>query len=606
MSRPLFHVDVATTALPQDIAQPPGGIQTMGFPAHSKFAHEWANWLFNFNGNWNRELDQSCTRSVDFLSVAMPQRMANSGSGFTLPLNAGLTGLAATGGAVYVIFGRRVSITASELNAKYTTGFDLPVNTVVYAHLREETNFGGSSVGEVLISANANEAGYQRIWGGQTNATDLVSQVPMAAPAFYWVQPIHLAAQLEIDDPNDETALLVTGNGATDAVITATSNGGAPAFEAFPTTLNGVGYTCTLGVTAFTGFKSNMIAAPSGAIGFHVVGDAATTGPGIRVDYASTDVAAPAFVIAATGSGPAANISSTAVSTLLVTGGTGQSVSTFGSGSGAGLRSLSGLTSGANSINAVMGNTTGFGVYSQTSGSATNASRAVRAQAFNQGIAVDATAVSNDAVLATVSGSSGSSVHIIGRASDSTSTSGGRIDYNTTTNTYTLSDPTGAEQRDAWSSRGGCTVGFGSAGVVLSNNNNAVYTTAATLALTNANAPRRAGRTILLRFSFSVRSPGGLANILDVRIRDTTDNVTILANVGAGTASNAGYLIPAIKWDAGTGVPASTQEWGLPQFVEVSYTVPAAGDRTFVAEFKTNTANSIAMRNPLLVPFGLI
>ena len=120
MSRPGYHVDVATTALPAAIAQPPGGIQTAGFPAHSKFASAWANWLFNFLGAWTRELDQSCLRAIDMLSTTSPQIM-NGDVGILLPIGSGLLNLVAENGGVYVLFGRRVDLSLAGILDKYPT-----------------------------------------------------------------------------------------------------------------------------------------------------------------------------------------------------------------------------------------------------------------------------------------------------------------------------------------------------------------------------------------------------------------------------------------------------------------------------------------------------
>ena len=169
--------------------QPPGGIQTAGFPAHSKFASAWANWLFNFLGGWTRELDQSCLRAIDVVtSNATALLLKGSGSGFALEENAGLSNLGLTSGGEYVILGRRVDLEETGVAAKYPTGWTLPNNSTVYGHARQETSAGGSSTGELLLSTNATEPGYLPIWRGETDGTDLTSQTSLADDGTYSIE----------------------------------------------------------------------------------------------------------------------------------------------------------------------------------------------------------------------------------------------------------------------------------------------------------------------------------------------------------------------------------------------------------------------------------
>ena len=608
--RPLYHVDVATTALPQSIAQPPGGIQTMGFPAHSKFASAWANWLFNFLGGWTRELDQSCVRAIDFLSTTIPQLLQGSGDGFELPTGSGLANLMPTDGGAYIILGRRVSITATELAAKYVTGFTLPSSSTVYGHLREEVDFGGSSVGDFIISTNLVEAGYSHIWTGSTNATDLVTQATIADTSLQWTMPFDLTSQLSIVDPNDETALFVSGAGVTSPVVNVISTAGAPCVQANPFDPDGIGFYVPIAGIDAIGFGVNMSNTSAAARGFYGVGNSTSLGPVIEIDYAGANTFG--LVATATGTGRAAKFDGTGSSApgiVDITGGSGSSALNVVGATGVaavGVNAVSSATAGTGALRAFLLNTTGVAGNFGTAGGATSTSRAIRATALNSGVAIEASSSSGDTILATCSGLTGSAIHMPGRAADSTSTTGGRLDYNTVTNTITVSDPTGAEQRDAWTSRGGSVIGVDSGGV-FTNNNSALYTVACILNLAGTNAPRRAGRRMLLRFSFSARSTNSTGAGLDVRIFDQTAGLAVLENTGAGIGPTASYILPATIWNGMTNVANATNGWCFPMFVEVEYTVPVAGDRIFRAEFRTNnSANGIQIRNPILVPFGLI
>lgn len=609
--RPLYHVDVATTALPQSIAQPPGGIQTAGFPPHSKFASAWANWLFNYLGVWTREIDQSRVAAIDFLSPVIPQLLQGSGSGFELPEGSGLANLMPDDGGAYVLFGRRVSMTADELAEKYPTGFTLPPSSTIYGHAREETGFGGSSVADFIISTNISEPGYSHIWTGSTNTTDLVSQATVAETSLQWTKPTEFLTGLQILDPNNETALYVQGSGVVSPVVRAQSQAGGPCFQATPYSPGGVCFYSPIGSTAATGFLSVMSNSPTSARGVHVIANTGTQGSAILVDY---DGVNDAVVVNATGDGRAATFdgsTSTGAGSVVHIEGSSTTIATLnvlGSGA-AGAQSINAISSsvaGTGGMRATLGNNTGIGITGQTAAGGLAASRGMYARAFNQATGLEATASSGDAILASVTGTTGSAIHILGRAADSTSTNGGRIDYNTATNTITISDPAGAEQRDAWTSRGGSVIGSDSGGV-LTNNNSALYTVACLLNLQGTNAPRRAGRKVLLRFSFSARSTNSTGVTFDVRVFDQTAGVVVLENAGAGNGGTAGYVLPATTWNGMTNVANVTTGWCFPVFIEVEYTIPVAGDRIFRAEFKTtNSANGVQIRNPILVPFGLI
>lgn len=322
-------------------------------------------------------------------------------------------------------------------------------------------------------------------------------------------------------------------------------------------------------------------------------------GAGVRV---STDGANAANCVEVTQSGSGRGV--------LVTGGTGEAaieaygsgnqpaVYGIGSGTGPGVIGQSSATGGSVGVYGVSGSATSFGVYGITTGGATTASAAVRGEGLASGSGVQATAVSGAAVSASASNNAGTAFYLPGKAVDPTTTFDGRMDFNTTTATWVVSNASDGAYRDLWSSRGGLVIGA-TTGDSATTAGGAAWITLCTLALTGSNAPRRGSVTVVLRFCGTARSTAGVGatNTLNIRIRDTAIALpaTIVTYAGAGAGAGAGFFLPA--------TPA-TFDWTTTIAFDVAYTIPSAGNRTFVAEIQTATANNIQVGRASLIPFG--
>lgn len=400
---------------------------------------------------------------------------------------------------------------------------------------------------------------------------------------------------LDVDAAADEVSATFTNLGVTLPTVLGTNISGGTVYQADIGNSTGTGFGGTTGSGNATLYYGGMFGSPANARAYYASADATTSGICFVIEHAGTASAMRIIHSGSPGSNGALYVEATS--------GNSRAVHARGNGTGRAFYGASGSSAGAVAYEAFLNANDGTGFYCQTPVASTSGGRAMRAEARGDARGLEATATSGDAISASSTGTGGAALYFIGRATDPTNTFNGRVDFNTTTGTIVIADQNAAEYRDAWTSRGGSVIGYDDAGV-LTNNSSAVYVTACTLSLADTNAPRRAGRTILLRFSFSARTVISGVNTLDIRIRDTTAGVTILENAGVGIAATSGYRIPGIEWSGGAAIASSG--WCPPSVIEVAYVVPVAGNRTFVAEFKTATANGVQIRNPLLAPFGLI
>lgn len=334
----------------------------------------------------------------------------------------------------------------------------------------------------------------------------------------------------------------------------------------------------------------------AGGAGLRATADAATTADALVVDHA--------------GSGRGAVITHTGASgvALRVTGNTGDAaieasaagnqsaVIATAAGTGVGVIGVSSATAGSVGVYGVLANNTGAGVYGITGGGAGTSATGVLGEGLASGAAVRGTGTNYAGGVFSSTNAAGVALYFPGKATDPTNVFDGRLDFNTTTRTLVLSDSSDSAYRDVWTSRGGLAIGA-TTGDSATTLGGVAWVTLCTLNLTGSNAPHRGGVTLALRFMGTARSVAGagVANTLNIRIRDTTAGATLVTYAGAGAGAGAGFYLPA--------APA-TFDWTTTIGFDVSYTIPSAGNRTFVAEIQTATANNIQVGRASLVPFG--
>ena len=647
MSRPAYHVDVATTAIPAAIAQPPGGIQTAGFPAHSKFASAWANWLFNFLGGWTRELDQSCLRAIDVVtSNATALLLKGSGSGFALEENAGLSNLGLTSGGAYVILGRRVDLEETGVAAKYPTGWTLPNNSTVYGHARQETGAGGSSTGELLLSTNATEPGYLPIWRGETDGTDLTSQTSLADDAAQWLLPVDFLDRVSITDTNDEIAFDVTAaNTIVPAFSLDSSTPGGPGMQVTPG-INSVGVDVQLGAGSGSAFSTNLTGSLVDSAGIRIAADAAAQSDGVVVTLANTTHGSGVIITTASPE-PGIEIIGSAVTTgyaLSTTGTNGIDITPKSLSSGITTRSGSGGAGAA--INAILQNTSGAAVNaSTTSGGGT----AVRASALGTATAVVATAVNNPAgtfdtsgtaaaltaaaagsgagavvtaavnaalvVSQTGSGANGNYVAVFspditsprkaainiipGNADPSDPPSNGDITV-TSAKGLLVGEGTDGTSRSAWHSLGGYACAYAQFANRTTPIGNSSYLVVGSITTANnGDKIKRANSVVLLRLMFSMRTINTSADsLLSIRITDTTANNVVFERTGSGGGDLAAYFVPAYASAA-----SPLLYWVPGPAIEFPVTVPLVGTRSYQVEIAAPAAYSAVRVRDMTMSF---
>lgn len=356
---------------------------------------------------------------------------------------------------------------------------------------------------------------------------------------------------------------------------------GASAVQSTVGTASAACFDAVVGAGTGFGLTATMTGTLVGGAGVYVLADGASSAHGI--------------IVTQNGSGRG----------VLVTGGTGEAaieansagnqpaIYGIGSGTGPGVIGQSSATGGSVGVYGVSGSATSFGVYGITTGGATTASSAVRAAGLGDGYGVNASSINGAAITGAGLNAYAVALYLPGKASDPTNVFDGRMDYNTTTRTWVVSDVTDVAYRDVWTSRGGIVLGAATLGTLATTVGAVNWQNAQTLTLSGSNAPKRSGRTITLRFGFTPRAIGGIPDTISVRLRDTTAGADVFLRSGVGLGATAGiYLAGAVT------------AWQAPAFFEVAYTVPATGSRTFTLDFRSTGGSEFAVRDASIVVHG--
>lgn len=390
---------------------------------------------------------------------------------------------------------------------------------------------------------------------------------------------------LDVINGVDEIAVNISGSNTFVPTVLASCTTGATVFQADIGSTAGTCYSGNVGTNTGTVFNASLFTSPSGAAGLRVFVDAMSGA--YCADLTNAGIGR-ALRVTQTGPGNEAvlidSLGAPVATSLVVTPGVSAPNA---------IRALSGTVTG-NAIRAILANTSGFAVHASTPGASGSAARAIRAEAFGAATAIEASGVGNVAQNAALRLTmqngilSGSELAFSGRTGDSTTTTGGRVNYNLTTGTITQSDPIGGGQRDTLTSRGNFISEVDTTSILLVGG---VYAVVCTLNLQGMNAPRRAGLRLILRFECEARSIGGAAQTLDVRITDTTAPANVATRQGAGNLPGSGYLL---------GI--ATNAWQRPVVLVAPYTIPVAGDRIFTVEIRSASGVPIEVRDASFAP----
>lgn len=587
-SRPLGFGDLDRNKHNQhpdvDILQSVNGYPDGSVPS----AKQW-NTLGNQWSSWHRHLDSRALR-IERLSVGLNYRL--SSDVFEYHPGPGLADKDVVTDTCYVIGGYVVDLPKTRLAQQLLDPYTFTASK--WHHFYVDTA-GNVSVDIVNIGVAASPpAGSVHLGTGKTNATDLTAFED--APSEFATAHLKLTLPLEVDSLSivgqpGETPLSVTGVSATLPAILATNTAGGGAYLAAIGTSTGFGFKIPLGNSAATGFLGSLTSSPSGARGLKITADAASAGHAAELTHA--------------GSGSALRVVSTGtVEALLSVGSASASYGATLSGAcivaplrvdGTGAAAAAYMVSdGSATLLATSTNTSGKTLDLGTSGSATSSARALRAMASGSAIAGEFIAVANYALK--VQGDTTSPIFaeilFAGQNARPSSTFDGGLQWNTTERQLTITDATDGGSRGLWATPGGKATGH-TANNATTTNGGAVWVTCATCSSLDSNAPKVAGRQATLRFRCEARMTVATPGVLNVRLRDTISGTT-LTRSGAGSLDSAGYVLSE----------ASTS-WQRAICLDWTVTIPATGDRTWVAEIQTGTADNVRVRDAALWLEGL-
>ena len=406
---------------------------------------------------------------------------------------------------------------------------------------------------------------------------------------------------VDITDPNDETALNVTSANtlAPGSLFTCTT--GATAVQAAIGNSAGVGFSAPVGSGAGTGFSSRLTGSIAGASGLAIDADATTAGNGATITH---DGSGAGISITATGTGSAIDVigSALALYGARIIGGGFASLLAEGVGSAFGAIIRSSTTAGSAGLAAALANNTGKAISITTPAGSTTAARGIFASV--SGSAAAAEFVSAGYHGAIISGDTTSPTYGALKIEEQDTIPSSFLDnqiarvrpgFGIATHLMEscLLD---AGWRGFLSTTGGSAAVLGEyAGPTFQNS---VGAWASVLAFTavNGNAPKTAGRKIILRINISARS-GVVATdtTLNLRIYDNTALSYVWTRTGTGTGAGAGYYI------AGTAIAG----WTQPMTLFVPLTIPAAGPRSWTLEFGNGVATSVYVRDIVVEALGL-
>lgn len=400
---------------------------------------------------------------------------------------------------------------------------------------------------------------------------------------------------LDVIDTVDETAVVITGVNTLAPTVTATCTTGAVVIASDVGNSTGTAFSASVGTGAGTGLDATLSATAAGGAGVRISTTGVTAADGIVVTSAAGHVGDGAVIDVSAGGGVGITVrGSNAASAIDATAAGNQSAGTFtGSGLGSGVVATSGGTNGAVGVTAESVNNTGFGVQATVPVAATAAAAAVRAAGRGSGQGITASAVSGAAASLSASNVAGVCLFLTGKAGDPSTITNGCVDYNTNTKTIVTANNSDAAYRDVQTALGNACRG-GTTGNVAQTLGGAIWVTAATFTLSAGEIPLRAGRTLRIRFRCDARMTVAAQGTLNVRIRDTTNAVTLVTRAGAGIADNAGYFLAV----------ASTA-WQRSVILDYDYSPCPTGAITFVAEIQTGTADNVRVRDASLLPEGL-
>lgn len=596
LARPLTYGSIDTTGSNQyadpDLPEALQGFPDLSIPPARKF-----NTLFRRYSGWCGYVDQRMLRSNFFLDSSATGISRLTDGYFRYATGAGLEQSVVEDSA-YAIDGHIVDLTLDRLA---TVGLE----TRTFAATKD-THFYVASNGEITVSvvnvgvAASPPAGTYHLGTMTTDAVDCT----------VWT---------------DGDFLFNFRRVISDVPWRFTCATGEPLVTADMGNADASGFVASVGTgAAAAGFVAGMTNSPAGASGIVVAADAGTEGDGISIGHAGAGFgvyirhtgAGDGLTIEHSGAGPCAVFEHASGTAFFVEGNGGLAAAVVssagnnargllatGHGTAAGLEGRSGLTAGAPAVVAVPQNNTGFGFYCLTPVGSTTAARAGFFEGRGSGVGAEIRAAANHALIlqGDTTSPSFAALRFIGANAEPSTVTAGSVEYVTTQNQLVVGDALDNAYRGIWTSIGGRAFGFTAPANGAPNTAQTAGTvnwvTAATATLTAGNAPKVAGRTVILKFTCDARNvSAGAANTLSVRFYDATAGGEVAGSVrtGIGSGDTAGFYLA----DTTTG-------WQRTIVYKFRTTVPTTGDRTYYAQIRATSAVEIRVRDCSLEVDGL-
>jgi len=400
-------------------------------------------------------------------------------------------------------------------------------------------------------------------------------------------------------DAVDETVLNITGANTLVPAVLVTS--AATSYQANMANNAGIGFSAPVGTGAGVGFVSSMSGTAAGGAGLTIDADAASAGDGMRITH---DGSGAACILTATGTGFALDVvgSALALYGARFVGGGLTSLLAEGVGTALGAIIQSSTTATAIALGVVLRNNTGTALTVSTPGGSTTAARGILSSV--SGLAAAAELVSAGYHGAIIAGDATSPTYGALKIEEQDTIPSSFLD-----NQLARVRPgfgiapqlmesclVDAGWRGFLSTTGGSAFVLGEfTGPTFANSYGAFYT-AVNFTAVNGNAPKRAGRKIILRINISARSgSAGTDTVLNLRIYDNTAMGYVWTRAGTGTGAGAGYRIVG-NVDAG---------WPQPMTIFVPLTIPSAGPRSWTLEFGNAAGAAVYIRDVVVEALGL-
>lgn len=455
---------------------------------------------------------------------------------------------------------------------------------------------------------------------------------------------------LTLDDAVDETVLDITGANTLLPAVFVHSD--ATSFQADMGANPGVGFSVPIGAADGTGFSATMTNSSGGAAGLNVSADGTSIGKcvavqhsqGVGVDVRCDDTgigvaiahsgSAAGLFIAASGTGRAiqvtgspgndavtltagaaqrallATASATSAYAAQFVNGTTYSISAAGStngggglftgaGTGIGVAALSGTSAGANAVQALARNSTGYGLYAQTHTTAVSGVAGAFIEGRDSAAGAEITSANYYAVLLNAKTSTPTypTIYVRPQTSYPSFSTDGTITFASQSfgniPHFLRGSTTDGAPRGVWDSIGGFVYGA-SYNASAASADSVNYTSLTTAVCSAGNAPKQALGVVRLSVSLRVKTSAIGATGIDVQLRDVTPGVpvTIITYAGAAGLSTSGWYMPGTVAD----------RWETSLSFNYFYVVPLAGARTFELRFKRQSgAVTITAQGSLVV-----